>query len=161
MTTSASRSFNGQGYRSGAITNRTALNGRGYRGGNWNGRGGNWNGRGRWGHHGHHHHRHHHGFYPYYAYYPFGFGFGYPYWVSSYYYDNSYAYDGNAYGGSNGNSVVTNVQQQLAQAGYYHGAIDGIIGDGTRRAIRAYESANGLHVDGRIDSDLLSHMGLS
>jgi peptidoglycan hydrolase-like protein with peptidoglycan-binding domain len=53
------------------------------------------------------------------------------------------------------------VQHELARAGYYHGAIDGVIGNGTRSAIRAYESANGLPVDGRIDADLLSRMGLS
>ena len=56
---------------------------------------------------------------------------------------------------------MTNVQHELARAGYYHGAVDGIIGNGTRSAIRAYESANGLPVDGRIDADLLSRMGLS
>ena len=44
--------------------------------------------------------------------------------------------------------------------GYYHGEIDGVVGDGTRRAIRSYERANGLHVDGRIDDQLLSTMGL-
>ena len=52
------------------------------------------------------------------------------------------------------------MQQQLAQAGYYRGEIDGVVGDGTRRAIRSYERANGLRVDGRIDNQLLSTMGL-
>jgi len=158
--TTGTRSFNGQGYRTAAIANRSAFNGRAYRGGNWNGHGGHHGG-----HHGHHHGHYYGGYYPYYSYYPFGFGFGYPYWGSSFYYGSDYAYDGyggNAgYGRHDGNSVATNVQQELARAGYYHGAIDGIIGDGTRRAIRAYESANGLPVDGRIDADLLSHMGLS
>ncbi len=52
------------------------------------------------------------------------------------------------------------MRRQLAQSGYYHGAIDGVIGEGTRRAIRSYERANGLHVDGEIDDQLLSTMGL-
>ena len=53
------------------------------------------------------------------------------------------------------------MQEQLAQAGYYQGAIDGVIGNGTRNAIRSYEEANGLPVDGRLDTELLRSMGLS
>ena len=53
------------------------------------------------------------------------------------------------------------MQEQLAQAGYYQGAIDGVIGNGTRNAIRAYEEANGLPVDGRLDREMLRSMGLS
>ena len=60
-----------------------------------------------------------------------------------------------------GGSVVTDVQQELARAGYYRGTIDGVIGTQTRNAIRAYERRNGLRVDGRIDSDLLATMGFS
>jgi peptidoglycan hydrolase-like protein with peptidoglycan-binding domain len=33
------------------------------------------------------------------------------------------------------------LQRRLARAGYYNGAIDGIMGSQTRRAIRAYERA--------------------
>ena len=57
-------------------------------------------------------------------------------------------------------SVEARVQERLARGGYYHGEIDGVIGDGTRRAIRSYERANGLRVDGRIDDQLLSTMGI-
>ena len=46
-------------------------------------------------------------------------------------------------------------------AGYYRGAIDGVIGNGTRMAIRAFERNNGLRVDGRIDRQLLATMGLA
>jgi len=53
------------------------------------------------------------------------------------------------------------VQRRLARGGYYHGAIDGVIGAGTRNAIRAFESNNGLPVDGVIDRQLLRTMGLS
>ncbi|HMJ06016.1 MAG TPA: peptidoglycan-binding domain-containing protein [Chthoniobacterales bacterium] len=131
------------------------------RSGNWNNgvsRGGrNWHsGRGgNWGHHRGHRGR---GFYPYYAYDPFGYGYGYgyPFWGASanFYYND---YDRPA----RGESIAVEIQRELAQAGYYHGAIDGVIGNGTRQAIRAYERANGLPVDGRIDDGLLDSMGLN
>jgi len=35
--------------------------------------------------------------------------------------------------------LTAQLQRRLARAGYYHGAIDGIMGPVTRRAIRAYE----------------------
>ena len=38
--------------------------------------------------------------------------------------------------------------------------IDGIVGDGTRSAIRRYQRANGLPADGHIDGQLLQSMGL-
>jgi peptidoglycan hydrolase-like protein with peptidoglycan-binding domain len=53
------------------------------------------------------------------------------------------------------------VQRRLARAGYYRGAIDGVIGEGTRRAVAAYERNNGLSVDGRIDRQLLATLGLA
>lgn len=132
------------------------------RGGGANSRGGtggghHWgqgggHGGGHWGHHGGHHH---HYFYPYYGYYPYGY-FGYPYWGTSFYYG---AYEPYYYGVRGSGSIIVDVQHELARAGYYHGAIDGVIGRGTRRAIRLYERANGLPVDGLIDQDLLATMG--
>lgn len=106
--------------------------------------------------------------YPYYYGYPYGYAY-YP--VAGYTYDPQGIYEGRVVPNrtrrntteSNGKeqvSVEAQVQQQLAQSGYYHGAIDGVIGDETRRAIRSYERANGLQVDGQIDSRLLSTMGL-
>jgi peptidoglycan hydrolase-like protein with peptidoglycan-binding domain len=53
------------------------------------------------------------------------------------------------------------VQRRLARAGYYHGAIDGVIGNRTRSAIRAYEQSHGLIVDGRIDRRLLATLGIA
>ncbi|MEO8045259.1 MAG: peptidoglycan-binding protein [Spartobacteria bacterium] len=109
--------------------------------------------------------------YPYYASpyygYPYGYGYGYP--VGAYYsYDPRGVYEGRIAnpaqttndGGGKDVSMTARVQRQLSAAGYYRGAIDGIMGDGTRRAIRNYERDNGLAVDGRIDSRLLSTMGL-
>ncbi len=57
-------------------------------------------------------------------------------------------------------SVGANVQQSLAQQGYYNGPIDGDIGRGTRRAISHYERDNGLQVNGQIDGPLLASLGL-
>lgn len=62
-------------------------------------------------------------------------------WGSPY---GSYGYYGPGYGyGSSSGSTVAELQTRLARAGYYHGAIDGILGPATRRAIRAYERNNG------------------
>ena len=107
--------------------------------------------------------------YGYYSYgYPsYGYGFGYPYYWDwypswswsipyafnydyySYGYNRSYRYDYDyyndpAYGyGYADRSSIAQLQRRLARAGYYYGAIDGIMGSQTRRAIRAYERAYG------------------
>jgi hypothetical protein len=108
--------------------------------------------------------------YPYgYGYYPYGgYGYGYdPYtygyggYNSSYYTARTPVYDGQVADGDGDTSVVVQVQRRLARAGLYQGAIDGVIGNGTRRAIRAFERSHGLPVDGRIDSELLATMGLA
>jgi hypothetical protein len=68
----------------------------------------------------------------------FGFPFFYPYPYYPYPYGDYYSYGYGYQGYGNGSSVVQ-LQRRLARAGYYHGAIDGIMGPATRRAIRAYE----------------------
>jgi len=92
--------------------------------------------------------------YPYYGYYPYDY---YPY---GYGYDS---YDEPVYQGGAGytDSVIGEVQLRLARGGYYHGAIDGVSGSETRRAIRAYEHAHALPQDGRVGQRLLTTMGLS
>ena len=110
--------------------------------------------------------------------------FGYPYWGSPYYYGypyGRYGYPVGAYysydprgiyqgrvvnpgqptneGGGKDFSMAARVQRELATAGYYRGAIDGIVGDGTRRAIRNYERDNGLPVDGRDRPPVAGHDG--
>jgi peptidoglycan hydrolase-like protein with peptidoglycan-binding domain len=50
------------------------------------------------------------------------------------------------------------VQTELRRQGYYDGTVDGVIGSGTRRAIREYEQDHGLTVDGRISPQLLSSL---
>ena len=97
--------------------------------------------------------------YPYYGYAPYGYG--YP--VGSYYsYDPRGIYQGQVVSsvGRGNKSVAVQVQQQLAAGGYYQGKIDGIVGEGTRRAIRNYERDNNRPVDGRIDDQLLALLGL-
>ena len=91
--------------------------------------------------------------YPYYGYYPYGY---YPY---DYGY-NSYAEP--VYQGSAGytDPLIGQVQLRLARAGYYHGAIDGVSGNATRRAIREYERAHSLPADGQIRGRLLTTMGI-
>jgi hypothetical protein len=88
------------------------------------------------------------GYYPY-GYYPYGY---YPY--DSYGY-GSYGESGYGYG-YGGRSEIVAAQRRLARAGYYHGAIDGILGPQTRRAIRAYERDHNLSRYGAIDRRLLS-----
>jgi Putative peptidoglycan binding domain len=100
----------------------------------------------------------------------FGIGLGYPYYGLGYPYYGSYPY---GYGYYNrprtvvydtaytDDATVAAVQRRLARGGYYRGAIDGVIGNGTRTAIRAYERNNGLRVDGQIDRQLLATLGLA
>ena len=48
---------------------------------------------------------------------------------------------------------VAKIQQRLAELGYYNGAIDGVFGDDTDAAFRAFQEAAGLYVDGIAGSD--------
>ena len=50
--------------------------------------------------------------------------------------------------GSKG-SDVRRLQQRLKDLGYYAGSVDGHFGDGTEAAVRAFQAANGLGVDGK------------
>ena len=105
-------------------------------------------------HHNRHHHHarhHHHGLG--YGYglglglgYPYGYGYGRPYYAS---YGNQY----------DGGATIADVQQALADAGYYRGDIDGVPGEYTFRAIRAFQANNGLPVTGRIDPPLIRTLG--
>jgi len=90
------------------------------------------------------------------GYYPYSYYGGYPYSgynnYYSYYTPTTYSYNG---------SMVAAVQQRLGRLGYYHGGVDGIIGPQTRNAIAAFESRNGLAVDGTISRSLLNSLGLA
>jgi len=98
-------------------------------------------------------------------------GGGYWYWDGGYWYpawgyDQSYTYypyDGPIYGYSSltPDQIIVNVQTQLANDGYYVGAIDGVLGPQTRRAIAAFQADNGLAVTSAVDEPTLSTLGLS
>lgn len=88
----------------------------------------------------------------------FGLPVFYPYPYSYYPYDY-YGY--NDQGGYGGVRLVIEVQRRLARAGYYHGAIDGILGPETRRAIRAYERDHQTPAYGVIDRQFFTTSDLS
>jgi len=62
-----------------------------------------------------------------------GYGYG----------SQGYSYGNQSHGYSGDQSSVAQLQRRLARAGYYHGAIDGIMGPETRSAIHAFESSSG------------------
>ena len=153
-------------YRSAYAGNANSWHGNGGswhgNGSSWHGNGGSWHGRGDWRRHGEegeheHHHRFSFGFFPYW--YP-GWGYydyGYPYYSDySYDYPDYYYPDYGSYSGRNGSaSIQVLVQDSLARRGYYDGPVDGVVGSGTRSAIREFQRDNGLPVTGRIDSQLV------
>jgi len=55
-------------------------------------------------------------------------------------------------------AMIAQIQEYLMLTGSYAGPADGINGPQTEQAIRAYQSANNLTVDGKISSDLLNSM---
>jgi Putative peptidoglycan binding domain len=128
-----------------------------FAGNHWNG--GHWNNHWNW-----HHHNHFRDFvfidvgfpfwgwgYPYYYDpYPYGYYGGGYYGSGSYGYNsgNGYAYE-NGSGYSNGSNVAE-LQRKLADAGYYRGPIDGIMGSRTYYALKAYrhDHNNGNNVNG-------------
>ena len=98
--------------------------------------------------------------YSYYGYYPYG---DYPYGYGYGSYDLYNSYNQPVYQSSDRytGSLIREVQLRLARGGYYYGAIDGMSGSATRRAIRQYEHAHALPEDGRIGQRLLTTMGVS
>ena len=62
--------------------------------------------------------------------------------------------------GSTGSAVKT-LQRRLRDLGYYSGSIDGDFGDSTAAAVRAFQKANGLDVDGKVGSRTLAKLNSS
>jgi hypothetical protein len=56
---------------------------------------------------------------------------------------------------------IAELQQLLDEQGYDPGAVDGIFGDRTARAIRSYQANNGLKVTGRPSADLVERLRVS
>ncbi len=57
-------------------------------------------------------------------------------------------------------SVIQQVQQALNNAGFDCGTPDGIAGNKTAEAVRSYQEAKGMTVDGQISDDLLAWLGI-
>jgi len=102
------------------------------------------------------------GFYPGYWGYPYEYG--YPYYPYPYAYPPPYypdAYRGRVVDGASArDSMEAQVQQALAEKGYYRGQIDGVIGPASREAIRNYQHDKGLSTTGRINSGLVKSLDL-
>lgn len=62
--------------------------------------------------------------------------------------------------GSSG-SEVRKIQEKLKRWGYYSGSVDGIYGSGTENAVKKFQKANGLKVDGIAGKATLNAMGIS
>ena len=61
--------------------------------------------------------------------------------------------------GSQG-STVQEIQRRLKSWGYYDGAVDGIFGSRTEKAVRWFQRRNGLTVDGKVGSQTLAALGI-
>lgn len=62
--------------------------------------------------------------------------------------------------GSTGAEVRT-IQDKLKRWGYYDGAVDGIFGGGTRRAVVKFQQKNGLQADGIVGTETLRALGMN
>ena len=61
--------------------------------------------------------------------------------------------------GSSG-ATVREIQTRLKNWGYYFGAVDGIYGSQTEKAVRYFQSKNGLSVDGQVGNQTLAALGM-
>ncbi len=59
--------------------------------------------------------------------------------------------------GDSGSAVKT-VQKLLKKLGYYSGSIDGDYGNGTKKAVQAFQKRNGLSQTGKVNSKTLSKL---
>ncbi|MGM9527144.1 MAG: spore cortex-lytic enzyme [Oscillospiraceae bacterium] len=62
--------------------------------------------------------------------------------------------------GSSG-ETVSKIQETLKNQGFYSGAVDGVYGSGTEQAVKAFQQAYGLSVDGKAGTQTLAAMGIS
>ena len=62
--------------------------------------------------------------------------------------------------GSRGDTVKT-MQKKLKNWGYYTGAVDGIFGANTKKAVMLFQKKNGLSVDGIVGNQTLKALGMS
>ncbi len=62
--------------------------------------------------------------------------------------------------GAKGDEVVT-LQKKLKQWGYYDGAVDGIFGSGTEKAVQYFQRKNGLTADGVVGTKTAAALGMT
>lgn len=62
--------------------------------------------------------------------------------------------------GSRGDEVVT-LQKKLKQWGYYDGAVDGIFGAVTEKAVQYFQRKNGLTADGVVGAKTAAALGMT
>lgn len=62
--------------------------------------------------------------------------------------------------GSTGEQVRV-IQEKLRRWGYYDGAVDGIFGSATAKAVRYFQQKNGLQVDGIVGRETLAALGMT
>ena len=62
--------------------------------------------------------------------------------------------------GSRGDEVVT-LQKKLKQWGYYDGAVDGVFGPGTEKAVQFFQRKNGLTADGVVGAKTAAALGMT
>jgi N-acetylmuramoyl-L-alanine amidase len=62
--------------------------------------------------------------------------------------------------GSKGN-IVVEIQRRLRAWGYYSGSLDGAYGYSTYSAVKKYQGANGLKVDGVVGDRTLASLGIN
>jgi len=84
----------------------------------------------------------------------------YPYYDPYYGYDDPYDGYYNDKAGEYSETIIA-VQKELANRGYYHGPIDGVIGPETRKAISWFQSIDKLSVTGQIDDPTLRALRIS
>ena len=99
------------------------------------------------------------------------FGGGYYYWDNNYWYPaygydpyySTYSYDEPIYGYNDlpPGQVIANVQSALQEQGYYHDAVDGLIGPNTRAALSNFQRDQGLPITAAIDGPTLQALGLA
>jgi hypothetical protein len=58
-------------------------------------------------------------------------------------------------------SIIVAAQERLALQNYYRGETDGVLSPEMQKAIKRYQTTNGLRQTGQLDSDTLATMGLN
>jgi peptidoglycan hydrolase-like protein with peptidoglycan-binding domain len=63
-------------------------------------------------------------------------------------------------GSSLSRGVIQAIQGRMRDLNYYHGAVDGIWGDGTQQAIERFQQGRGLQANGQLNPATLATLGL-